>query len=102
MQASSVNQEMYSKSSQLIGDLFKVERAPLQTKTQFTYNDKLTLQPLEPSVICLVPKPRNAYIDNGLPKWNFMSLDLKIPIIPGPDGNTFLSRGKLGEKVCVQ
>lgn len=43
-----------------------------------------------------VPKPDGSWAV-GLPLWNHVDLDTKLPMIPAPPGKILFSRGKLGE-----
>uniref|UniRef100_A0A1B6DRN8 Uncharacterized protein n=1 Tax=Clastoptera arizonana TaxID=38151 RepID=A0A1B6DRN8_9HEMI len=68
-------------------------------KPNFKYFDILTLKPDSSDVVKSVPKPKEALVKNGLPKWNNSTLDTKLPLLPGPNGPFVFSRGKLGKNL---
>lgn len=47
-------------------------------------------------ILNAVPKPKGAVPDFGLPKWKFLPMDAKIPLVPGLGSIYTLSRRKLG------
>ncbi|XP_046387852.1 trichohyalin isoform X2 [Ischnura elegans] len=49
-----------------------------------------------------IPKPRGYVPRNGLPMWEFMSLEHKIPRVPAPKGRIVYTRGTVGKPLMVK
>ncbi|XP_034942796.1 stress response protein NST1 [Chelonus insularis] len=49
-----------------------------------------------------LPKPEGAVPNFGLPRWQIMSLDAKLPSVPAPKDAYHFSRRKIGQELFIQ